>query len=144
MKEHCAKEGKRVNSFPHAKRMDRNRAIISRMPGRECAYYAQGHCIYEERLNPGFQTGFRCVVLTRWEDEYDQFLDQAEVFQLDDETAGRIWDKRFRKLAEGPLQCQEFTSGGDVAVVNCIHLLDDVCVLRLPACQGMCRRFKSR
>jgi len=117
-------------------------ARISRMPGRECAHYERGHCVYEERLNPGLHAGFRCVVLTRWEEEYDQFLDQAEVFQLDDVTAGRIWDTRFRRLTAGPLQCPEFVSGYDVAVISCVHLLDDMCLLRLPQCQGMCRRFK--
>lgn len=119
-------------------------AKISRMPGRECAYYLQGRCAYEERLNPGLHSGYRCAVLTRWEVEYDQFLDQAEAFQLNDETAGRIWDARFRRLAEGPVQCPEFASGGDAAVISCIHLAEDVCALRLPLCQGMCRRFKIR
>lgn len=119
-------------------------ARICRMPGRECAYHVQDRCVYEERLNPGLNAGYRCLVLSRWEVEYDQFLDQAETFQLDEETAGRIWDGRFQRLAEGPLQCRQFAPGRDDTVISCVNLLDDVCLLRLPSCPGMCRRFKPR
>jgi hypothetical protein len=114
------------------------------MPGDACRFFRQGRCLYEERLNPGYHLSWRCLVLTRWEGEYDDFLQRAEAFRLDDAPAARLWEKRFEGLLREGINCPRFVSGGVGEVLGCSLLFGDVCLAALPACEGVCRRFLPR
>lgn len=114
------------------------------MPGDACRFFRQGHCLYEERLNPGYQRAWRCRVLLRWEGEYDDFLQRAEAFRLEDAPAAQLWGKRFAGLLREGINCPRFVAGGVGEVLDCSLLLGDVCLAELPVCEGVCRRFLPR
>lgn len=117
---------------------------ISTFPGTACLYFEEGRCLFEERLNPGYEERWRCTEMARWEKEYDRFMEQAEAFNLDERMASIIWTKRFAKLAGGRKLCECFAPGGDNELLNCAFLHEDICLRELPACTGVCRLFVSR
>lgn len=67
---------------------------VLRMPGVHCALYAAGHCLYEERLNPGYEPQWRCAELMRFMAMYDTLLEQCERFSLSEEEVASLWEKR--------------------------------------------------
>ncbi len=72
----------------------KGKGTVHRMPGVRCALYAEGHCLYEERLNPEFEAAWRCTELLRYTAMYDQLLDQAERFSLTGDAMQGLWEKR--------------------------------------------------
>lgn len=117
---------------------------VRQMPGKACRFYRLGRCLYEERLNPGLNLAWRCAVVRRWEEEYDDFVQRAEVFGLEDEAAGTIWEKRFQDILRKEVPCDRFDRGGDYELLKCVHLMGDLCLCALPECGGVCRRFQPR
>jgi hypothetical protein len=117
---------------------------LSFLPGDKCLHFARGRCLYEERLNPGYHAGWRCRIIRRLEDEYDHFLRQMESFQMDEEEAFGIWDKRLTRLLESDALCADFAANGERELPGCSHVHGDVCMLALPACGGTCRLFRPR
>jgi len=117
-------------------------AHIRRLPGKECLYHVRDRCLYEERLNPGYNRRWRCRVLQGWEASYDDFLLRAEAFQLESATVAGLWESRVERLVEQRPDCAEFCRGG-TEVTGCIHTLDELCLLALPVCAGRCRLFRS-
>ncbi len=127
-------------------------------PGHSCRFHAAGRCVLEERQNPGLEQRWRCRVLQAWGKAYDQLLDQAEIFSLDDETAMAIWNRRMQTLATPQQWCGEYVYCPDqeegfpnlhdgeqeVVTVDCLHGLEDLCVLELPICHGVCASFVPR
>ncbi|MFV0350152.1 MAG: hypothetical protein ACK5JO_16385 [Halodesulfovibrio sp.] len=59
-----------------------------------CALYAAGHCLYDERLNPGYEPEWRCAELLRFMAMYDALLEQCERFSLSEEEVASLWEKR--------------------------------------------------
>lgn len=132
-------------------------------PGGGCLYFRRGRCLREERLNPGLEQGWRCVVLLAWGEAYDDFLDKVEAFSLSDETALAIWRRRQEGLI-GPRACcadyrpapnlgapeeafpEEAVAEGEepLVAVGCLHGLEDMCLARLPRCDGVCASYKPR
>ena len=78
----------------------------SRHPDRgECQFHMEGRCLYEERLNPGYHSGFRCRVLEEWEQAYDEFLGRVEAFGLDASALGPLWTRQFARLVRRQPNC---------------------------------------
>jgi len=123
---------------------DATRGNLVRFPAVGCRHFHQGRCLYEERLNPGFHTAWRCSVLTRWESVYDEFLDRAENFGLSETELGVLWHRRFERLAEEAVPCPDAHPSDGETMPECRHLLEDLCLLRLPECAGPCERFRQR
>ncbi|MDP2848073.1 MAG: hypothetical protein Q8O35_07760 [Humidesulfovibrio sp.] len=115
---------------------------VVRLPAFGCRFYHLGRCLYEEQLNPGFHTAWRCSVQVRWEAVYDDFLSRAESFDLNETELLRLWRLRFERLAEEPIDCPGFSLAQVETLPECLHLLVDICLLRLPACAGHCTNYR--
>lgn len=127
------------------------RKNITRMPGINCVHHMQGRCLLEERRNPGLHDEWQCQVLGEWEKAYDQFLNQAENFQLDLETATRIWAGRLGSMLRQPTPCEcyqrgpdSLREGQDEDVLGCIHGWAGLCLLAMPRCAGVCGKYEHR
>lgn len=121
---------------------DATRGELVRLPAAGCDYFRQGRCLYKERLNPGLHTAWRCVVLARWERVYDEFLDRAESFGLSERDLAALWSRRFERLAEESAPCPDLLAGECESMPECLHLMEDICLLRLPECSGRCENFR--
>lgn len=117
-------------------------ANIVRLPAFGCRSYHGGRCLYEEQLNPGFDKRLRCQVLARWEGVYDDFLNRAERFGLEEKDLADLWRARFERLAEEAIDCPDFTPALAETMPECRHLFADICLLRLPECQGHCKNYR--
>lgn len=129
---------------------------LSPMPGVNCAFFLQGRCLYEERVNPGLRDSWRCRVLVALEQEYDRFLDQAEHFNLDLRTAMNIWERRAEEIVGWKPPCDAYACRGpevqvdgengrpEDAVLDCVHYWLGLCLPELPACAGVCPLFAPR
>ncbi|MGE4554076.1 MAG: hypothetical protein AB7D57_13270 [Desulfovibrionaceae bacterium] len=115
---------------------------VLRLPGIACRHHHRGRCLYEERLNPGYHAGFRCVVLESWEAAFEAFVDRAEAFGLDQSDAAGIWRRRMDGLMAGARDCGDYLASDVDDGPGCVHFLGGLCVLRLPACEGLCPRFE--
>lgn len=115
---------------------------LVRLPAFGCQSYYMGRCLYEEQLNPGLHTQWRCSVLARWESVYDDFLNRAENFDLPETELARLWRLRFERLAEESIDCPDFESTLSEAMPECLHLFVDICLLRLPECSGQCKHYR--
>ena len=125
------------------------------LPGRNCEFYMYNRCLYEERLNPGWNREWRCQALAAWEEEYDHFLTQAETFQLEAATATRIWERRFAGIVQRGPVCGNFATANGVlgagvagqsvdSVIGCVNLHEGLCLQSLPECSGVCSKFQAR
>ena len=117
-------------------------ARINRMPACDCRYHQGGRCLFEERLNPGYHQRWRCGVLKGWEEAYDDFLDRAEAFSLEPDTASRLWEERLRRLIERAGTCPEYAPGGPDNGTGCVYEFEALCLRLMPPCEGMCRRYE--
>lgn len=119
--------------------MSRN---VSTLPGTACRFHVQGRCLYEERLNPGYNPDWRCRVLLRWEQAYDTFLAQADNFVMEPETAVGIWEERLQKLMSRGHRCPDFEPGGVDDMTGCRRMHCGLCLAVLPPCPGQCGNFE--
>lgn len=117
---------------------------LLRLPAADCRHHAMGRCLYEEALNPGYHTAYRCVALLELHGLYDSFLVQADAFGLSENRAAGIWRKRFLEHCRQDTGCQDHEPGGMNAFPDCAHCLGDVCALRLPPCDGRCRHYSPQ
>lgn len=117
-------------------------AGVVRLPASGCLSYHQGRCLYEEQLNPGLDSVLHCSVLTKWEGVYDDFLNRAESFGLDEKELARLWRLRFERLAEEVIDCSDFMPTLAEGLPECRHLFVDICLLRLPECAGHCKNYR--
>ncbi|KAB1441180.1 hypothetical protein [Pseudodesulfovibrio senegalensis] len=115
---------------------------VRRLPAGNCWYHRCGRCLYEERLNPGYRQSWRCVVLEDWERLFDDFLVRAEAFSLDQQAAGEMWARRFERIVRDRFDCTHYEHTVDVELPGCVYQYDNLCLLRLPRCQGRCRHYK--
>lgn len=116
-------------------------AIVRHLPAAACAFFGQGRCLYEERLNPGLHTAWRCTVWGEWETDWDAFLRRAEAFSLAEDAAGRLWARRQAQLVAAARTCPDFVPGGE-GPVGCARGRDLLCLGRLPACAGRCVNYR--
>lgn len=123
---------------------ERSAARITRLPGTSCRHFALGRCLYEEALNPGYHEAWRCSVLRRWEAVYDEFLDRAERFDLEETNLPELWRRRFNTPGEGEPDCPSYEPGLIRDMPECRHLFADLCLLELPECHGQCRNYRLR
>lgn len=115
-------------------------APIRRLPGNECRHFAGGRCLFEERRNPGYNRSWQCRVLLQWEACYDDFLLRAEAFRLEAASAAGLWERRVERLVAQAPDCADFRRGGGAAT-GCANAVGELCLLRLPECQGRCAHF---
>jgi len=116
---------------------------LVRLPAFGCRSYYHGRCLYEEQLNPGLCSAWRCTVQAHWEKVYDDFLSRAESFGLEEAELARLWRVRFERLAEEPIACPDFAPALVDALPECLHLFVDICLLRLPVCAGHCVNYRQ-
>ena len=129
---------------------------ISPMPGVNCASFFKGRCLYKERMNPGLHEAWRCRILLQLEEEYDRFLEQAENFSMNLRTAMNIWERRAEDIMGWKPPCADYSPLGpelaeasederpEDAVLDCARYWLGLCLLRLPACSGICPLFSLR
>lgn len=123
-------------------------AQVQKLPGVHCAYYQQGHCLFEEHMNPGDHAEWTCSEITRFLQAYDEFIDRADRFSLNDEQAARLWDSHEAELPPAGTLCPEFCPDvckqcvDDGSLTDCRYELNLICILKLPVCTGVCRRYK--
>lgn len=116
-------------------------ADVKRLPANGCRHHINQRCLYQEHLNPGYTTSWRCRVLMRWETTFDEFLERAEAFDVAQDAVPDLWGRKFERMARQAFDCEKyvFLQGGDVPA--CAHVLDGLCHLTLPVCEGRCRHF---
>lgn len=117
-------------------------ADVERMSGEKCSYHTSGFCLYEEYLNPGFEACWRCRVLANWESAFDEFLARAEKFGVTQDVAPELWARQFERLAREAFACERYEYGQTTEMPGCRHILDGICRILLPSCEGRCRHFK--
>ncbi|WP_432736790.1 hypothetical protein [Maridesulfovibrio sp. FT414] len=116
-------------------------ARITKMPGRNCRFFTNGKCLYEEMLNSGYNRDWRCRVIRDLEGEYDRLLRQAEAFKLDEEAFTDIWEQRIDEHLKSTVVCRKMIPLDEEGLPFCAALWDDVCLLELEDCSGVCRNF---
>ncbi|MCG8532526.1 MAG: hypothetical protein MI749_17945 [Desulfovibrionales bacterium] len=121
---------------------------VSKLPGIHCAYYIQGRCFYEEHINPGDHEEWQCTEIRRILHEYDDFVERADRFSLDDEEAGKLWEVHEESLPLVGTLCPSYCPnpckqcGKEGQITDCEHEQALICILQLPVCTGVCRRYK--
>ncbi|MBI9078430.1 MAG: hypothetical protein JEY79_01660 [Pseudodesulfovibrio sp.] len=115
---------------------------ITRLPGQGCQYHLGGHCLYEERLNPGYTQGWRCRVLSRWESAFDDFLARAESFGIKSDVAPDLWGRQFERMARDVFDCEQYVCCQAEGIPACLHESDGLCILMLPECSGRCCHYE--
>lgn len=118
-------------------------ADIKRLPGDGCRHNRSGRCLYEEHLNPGYDPRYRCRVLARWESAFDDFLERAELFGVEQKAVPDLWSRQFRRMARKTFRCGEYEYHAEADIPACLHVEDGLCLLGLPVCDGRCRHFRS-
>ncbi len=84
---------------------------------------------------------WRCRIVSAWERAFDDYLLQVDQFDIAPETAARIWSRRLEKIVDRP-RCVHFVPGGD-DTVGCALVFEDLCLKKIPACPGRCRRYRE-
>ncbi len=114
---------------------------LVRLPGSACRHFERGRCLYEEALNPGYNRQWRCAVLVGWEAAYDEFLDRADRFGIRESELAGLLRRRFERLTGAEVDCEHYAPGADASLPECLLLVGELCLLKLPECGGVCRNF---
>ncbi|CCH47600.1 hypothetical protein [Pseudodesulfovibrio piezophilus] len=117
-------------------------AEIKQLPGTGCLHHETARCFYQEHLNPGYYTRWRCRVLVHWGDAYDDFLDRVGAFKVDDSSVPDLWERQFQRLARDVFHCLDYTHAPNNDIPHCVYVVDGLCLLSLPKCTGRCRHFR--
>jgi len=117
-------------------------ADVKRLPGNGCRHHTIQHCLYQEHLNPGYATKWRCRVLLRWETAFDEFLERAESLNVAQDAVPDLWGRKFERLARQAFDCEEYVFCQSGEAPACMHALDGLCRVALPACEGRCRHYE--
>lgn len=113
---------------------------ITRLPALNCRFYRTGHCVYQEILNPGLNSGMQCLVLTEMENKFDHLLAQADTFGLSSEQVNKIWAGRFGEIVSWSVFCDMYQPKSEEDD-RCLCLFGNACVMRLPLCEGICSSY---
>lgn len=108
------------------------------LPAKDCLFYRLGFCLYEEILNPGYNQKLQCKILVKWEEEYDNLLDKAEVFGLSLQTVEKIWSSKSVIRYSEAKECLFFKEDTDNF---CYYLYGYTCLRNLPECKGKCSYY---
>lgn len=119
-------------------------ADVTRLPGEGCHHHIFGRCLYQEHLNPGYATDWRCRVLLCWESAFDDFLLRTERFGLSQSAVPDLWERQFNRMARETFDCEEYVHSPNADIPACVHVHDGLCRLELPECEGRCRHFKTK
>ncbi|MGX7948402.1 hypothetical protein [Oleidesulfovibrio alaskensis] len=132
---------------------------VCRMPGVACDFYVSGHCLYEEELNPGLDESFHCTEIVRIVAAYEELMNRADGFNLSGDKAFNVIFRLMEGVPPAGSACEEYRpevgcrgcggcageeDDGAPESIDCTHSLGGLCILRLPACEGVCRRFRFR
>ncbi len=117
-------------------------ADVKRLPGDGCRHHTCGHCLYEENLNPGYESRWKCRVLLHWEAAFDDFLARAECFGVAQDAVPDLWGRQFERMARKTFDCEQYVYCPECDIPACIHALDGLCRASLPLCEGRCRHFQ--
>ncbi|NLY41786.1 MAG: hypothetical protein GX055_09225 [Desulfovibrionales bacterium] len=113
------------------------------LPGDGCCFFYAGHCLYEEKMNPGLHEQFQCAVLAALDADFDDFVQRCERLSVQVETAGQIWNKQCEDVLGQHWPCVSYRADPEADNPNlCIYLVFDRCALRFPRCPGRCRHFR--
>jgi len=123
------------------------RAQVQKLPGVNCTFYWKGYCLYGEHINPGDNPEWMCSEVTRVMRAFDEFAIRVEKFSLDDAHARQSWDTVESDLPTAGMLCKSYCAdvdelGGENRVTDCSYEQNLVCMLKLPACTGVCRRYR--
>lgn len=116
-------------------------ADVYRLPGMGCEHHTAGRCLYEEHLNPGYVTAWRCRVMLHWEDAFDEFLARAECFGVTQDAVPDLWRRKFERMVRKTFACDKYVLHAEVPPPACAHECDGICRSALPRCQGRCRHY---
>ncbi len=119
-------------------------ARVTKMPGRMCRFYKNGKCLYEEKLNPGYNRQWRCTVLKGLEGEYDKLLRQADNFHLDEHAFSEFWEQRIEEYLKSAVVCRKMVPHDEEGLPFCAALHKEICLFEQPECGGVCNHFKPR
>jgi len=119
-------------------------AELKRLPGDGCLHYLGGRCLYQEHLNPGYATQWRCRVIMHWEDAFDEFLLRVEAMNVAQDAVPDLWSKKFERLARQTFDCEEYVYGPESTPPACLHGYESLCKLSLPGCEGRCRHYEVK
>lgn len=129
------------------------------MPGVACDLYIAGHCLYEEDLNPGLHEQYLCAEVARIVAAYEELVSRADGFTLGNEQAFNVIHKLMDNLPPAGSLCSDYRPAGgcggcrncgadsgdaSMEIIDCAHALSELCVLRLPMCEGVCKKFRFR
>ncbi len=117
-------------------------AEVKRLPGYGCRHHTSGRCLYQEHLNPGYATDWKCRVLLRWEVAFDEFLERAEIFGVSQQAVPDLWERKFNRLAREAFDCKQYRHCAGADAPACLHAYDGLCRQELPECEGRCRHFQ--
>ncbi len=115
---------------------------LKRLPGTGCKHHLHSCCLYQEHLNPGYMAEWRCRVLFKWEKAFDDFLERAEVFNVSQDAVAGLWLKTFERMAREKFECSEYEYSSGTELPSCRYAHNNLCLCRLPSCEGRCRHFK--
>lgn len=114
---------------------------ITYLPADRCVYNISGRCLAGLGENSARHAKWRCRIVNLWERAFDDYLLQVDQFDIDPDTAARIWTRRLEKIVDRP-RCPSFTPGGD-ETVGCALAFEDLCLKKIPPCKGRCRRYRE-
>lgn len=116
------------------------------MPENSCCYYLLGACLEGEMRNPGLEKSWACCRLERFMEDFDAFVDRAEVFGLSEKEAARIWNARHHAAFSPQTPCPhprpEILGQKPSGDLDCAYLYRLACLLRMPQCLRRCERFR--
>lgn len=137
-------------------------AKVTRLPGLYCRFRLAGRCAYDEMLNPGLHDAWRCPEEQRLLRYYDGFVDRVDAFDLTPEEVADIWARRMRRFPPIGTLCTGYmphdappaledddvddtAEDDDIEdiMIDCVRFRDGICLLLLPACEGMCERYQK-
>lgn len=136
-------------------------------PALSCIHYADGACLYEERINPGLHTEWLCSELQRFSDAYESIEERADAFGIGDgkhfaalvlerfsamPSMGEICpdfvaaplEEKGSELRQEPQENVGFFSLLNSLNIDCLFSLDGLCRKKMPLCAGQCSHYTAR
>ncbi len=115
-------------------------------PGKKCRHYSHGRCLREEAVNPGLRREHVCLELLRLEERYDALLKRLDAFELSERRSMDLLSKLLERHKEQGGRCERKVTAPEPDregnALDCVHALGHVCLLQMPACEGVCRYYE--
>lgn len=99
--------------------------------------------------NSNDEAAVQCRHIYGFMREWDEFLDRAEAFALDEKTASSIWERIAEKKLSRPASCPggrgDSSRQGQIRdFVDCPDLAEGICLLTLPRCVEVCSSYDKK